>query len=139
MNNILKTSVFAKVGVPKLKYFLDLTSLKHKLTSGNIANVSTPGYKSKDINFQLELRKAGEGKSGLAGAITHSRHIPLGQAKENSFDVIESKEPMINGTSNVNIDKEIASMAMNQLNFSIGARMMQNKFRSLRKAISGRI
>ena len=139
MNNILKTAIFDKVGIPKLKSFLDLTSLKHKLTSGNIANVSTPGYKSRSINFQLELSKAGQGKSALAGVITNSKHIELGQAKGNSFEVLKSKEPMINGTSNVNIDKEIASMAMNQLNFSIGARMMQNKFNSLRKAISGRI
>lgn len=139
MNNILKTAVFDKVGIPKLKSFLDLTSLKHKLTAGNIANVATPGYKSRHINFQLELRKAGEGKSGLTGMMTNSKHLELGHAKGNSFEVIKSKEPLINGTSNVNIDKEIASMAMNQLNFSIGARMMQNKFNSLRKAISGRI
>ena len=34
---------------------MDLLSARQKLVASNIANVDTPGYKTKDIDFQFEF------------------------------------------------------------------------------------
>lgn len=114
--------------------FLDLASLRHKLISGNIANVSTPNYKSKDINFHAELKKAVGKTKHLAGVVTHENHIPLGRSSDRGPKVLD-KEGGHNGLNKVDIDREVADMAQNQIYFSIGAKLLQNKFDGLRRAI----
>ena len=47
----LSKMIFDKIGVPNFRKYLSLGSFRHKLISGNMANLSTPGYKSEDIDF----------------------------------------------------------------------------------------
>ena len=79
MENKLTQFVFEKLGVPTYRKFLDLASIRHKLISGNVANVSTPGYRSRDIDFQQEFARATSKDGHLSGAVTNQAHIPLGQ------------------------------------------------------------
>ncbi len=82
MSDILKKAVFEKSGIPLMQKFLDMASFRHKIISGNIANVSTPKYESKDIDFESELKKAVDDKRHIQGVTTDPAHIPLGQNKD---------------------------------------------------------
>jgi flagellar basal-body rod protein FlgB len=135
MPDLIKKAVFDKVGVPIMQKALDMAALRHKLISGNLANVSTPKYKSKDIDFQGELKRAVGDKSHLAGALTHRSHIPLGKSKDREPEIIENKSNDDNGINNVNADVEVANMAQNQIYYSIAATLLQKKFEGLRTAI----
>ncbi len=135
MSNLLEKAVFGKIGVPLMTKFLDLSSLRHKLTAGNIANVSTPGYKSKDIDFHGELKKAIGDKKHLAGELTHKKHIPLGRSAFKNPEIIVNKRGSSNGINNVDIDREVANMAQNQIYYTIGAKLLAKKFDGLRNAI----
>ena len=117
--------------------YLDLTSVRHKLIGGNIANSSTPGYRSKDINFQDEFNKATGQEKSVKGFTTDNQHIPLGQHRNRPPEVDEIKvhEGDLNS---VDIDKEISSLAQNELTFNIGARLIKMKFDGLRKAITSK-
>jgi flagellar basal-body rod protein FlgB len=42
----------AGVGIER---YMNLVSARQKLVASNIANADTPGYKTKDIDFQTEL------------------------------------------------------------------------------------
>ncbi len=137
MSNKIANLIFEKSGVPKLEKYLNLASLKHKLTSGNIANSSTPGYRSRSINFQEEYSKLTNDKSRLSGAITDNNHIPLGQHK-NSPAKINQVKVQEGDLNSVDIDHEIADMAQNELLFSIGARLLQQKFQGIKKAITSK-
>jgi len=55
--NIVFNSVIAKTGLPTLKRVLDLSSLRQKVTAGNIANAQTPGYRPREVDFEGELKK----------------------------------------------------------------------------------
>ena len=68
MENKLTNFLFDGVGVPTYQKFLDLASIRHKLISGNVANVSTPGYKARDIDFDSEFERATKSGSNLAGS-----------------------------------------------------------------------
>lgn len=138
MSNMLEKMVFGKIGVPMMTKFLDLSSLRHKLIAGNIANVSTPGYRSKDIDFHGELKKVIGKKDHIVGKMTHEKHIPLGKSKLQPPEIIENKTRGGNGINNVDIDKEVANMAQNQIYYSIGAKLMARKFQGLKNAIKSK-
>ena len=137
MTNKIANFLFAKTQVPRLEKYLDLSAKRHKLVSSNIANVSTPGYKSRDIDFQEEFNKATQKTNRLSGETTHSNHIPLGQHKDRAPEVKEAR--VENGEMNsVDIDREVSNMAQNELLFAVGSRLLQRNFESLRKAITSK-
>jgi flagellar basal-body rod protein FlgB len=39
----------------RLERYMDRLSLRQNLTATNIANADTPGYKTRDVDFQSEL------------------------------------------------------------------------------------
>src|SRR5437879_5361250 len=41
-----------------IERYLDLLSARQKLVASNIANADTPGYKTRDLDFQSEYRSA---------------------------------------------------------------------------------
>ena len=137
MESKLSNFLFKATGVDRARQFLDLSSLRHKLIAGNVANVSTPGYQSQDIDFKSELAKLSNQTSSISGSVTHQSHIPLGQHP--------GRLPEINGTkvtrgdlNSVDIDIEVPKMAQNELEFTVGARLLQMKFEGLRKVIVSR-
>jgi flagellar basal-body rod protein FlgB len=138
MSDLIDKLVFNKVGVPLMQSFLDLSSTRQKLVAGNIANVATPGYKSKDIDFHGELKKIVGRSKHLEGTLTHPAHIPLGQSKEKGPEIIQPDTDYDNGVSNVDIDKEVADMAQNQIYYSAGARLLAGKFQGLKNAIKSK-
>ena len=38
---------------------MDRVSLRQSVLAGNLANINTPGYKRRDVDFAIELEKAG--------------------------------------------------------------------------------
>lgn len=137
MDNKISQFVFEKMGVPAYRTYLNLAAFKQKLVSGNIANVSTPGYEAKQMDFQKEFEQAADKGSGIAGAVTNERHIPLGRHPEKPPRVYTSR---VEGSqlNSVDIDKEVTSMAQNELRFTIAARVLKNKFDGMRKAITSK-
>jgi len=137
MNNILTKYVFDRIGVPNSGKFLDLAAYQNKIISGNVANVSTPGYKAGSIDFKSEFAKMTGQTKHLSGKLTNGNHIPLGRHEARAPEV--HKDAIPQGEMNsVDIDREMASLAKNELLFTIGARMLQKKFAGLRKAITSR-
>lgn len=79
MINKLQNFLFIKSGVPKLENYLNLTALRHKLKAGNVANVATPGYKSRDISFEEKFKRLNRATQKLKGELTNPAHIAQGQ------------------------------------------------------------
>jgi len=138
MSNMIKNIVFDKSGFPLLEKFLNISSLRNKLISGNIANVSTPGFRSSDVDFHGELKKAVGNKDGVRVTLTHPAHIQSPRSSGGTPKIRVNKSKESNGVNNVNIDKEMANLAQNQIYYSIGARLLANKFTALRGAIKSK-
>lgn len=98
-----------------LERYMDLLSARQKLVVSNIANADTPGYKTRDIDFQGEFRNA----------IDASRPQPA--------DVSGLKTR--NDGNNVNIDRESRLLAENDLRFSIASNLLRSRLKILRSAI----
>jgi len=54
----------------KLEQYMDLLGARQKLVASNIANADTPGYKTRDIDFQTEFANAA---AGLAPNVIEAR------------------------------------------------------------------
>ena len=57
---------------------LDAGMLRSKLIADNISNVSTPGFKRNEVEFENELKQAMD-KTHLRGVRSNEKHIPLGR------------------------------------------------------------
>lgn len=93
---------------------------RQNIISSNIANINTPGYKTKDIAFESELQKV-QNKTDLKLATTHASHIPFEQndLKPSGAKVYEVQGLQEqNDGNNVNLDREMSEMSKNQIAFN---------------------
>lgn len=98
-----------------LERYLDLLSLRQKLTASNIANADTPGYRTRDIDFQSEFRAV---MSGLSPSVRE----------------VEGLETKHDG-NNVSVDRESRLLAENGIRFQAAAAMLKLEMRQVRTAI----
>ncbi|MBW1720692.1 MAG: flagellar basal body rod protein FlgB [Deltaproteobacteria bacterium] len=120
---------------------LDFRSANHNVISSNLANIDTPGFRPKEISFSEALKREVE-KTGLPLRKTDPNHFSHFTGSldpgERVYTVRTSKKP-VTGTSQINIDREMAKMVENNLLFEASARLLAKKFEALKLAIeSGR-
>lgn len=125
-------SIFQKTPIELMGKVLDISSIRQRIIAGNIANVLTPGYRAKDVNFEESLAQAVK-KSGLPGRIEHPRHMPLGRA-----DGEAPSTAVFDKGEKPDIEKEMANSAENQLLYQTAVKIIAGNFRSLRSVIRGR-
>jgi len=100
----------------RLEQYMDLLSARQKLVASNIANADTPGYKTKDIDFQNEFLNA-------AAQIAPHTVEARGLAARNDGN-------------NVSIDREARLLAENDLRFNIATNLLRGQIRTAREAIN---
>ena len=137
MGNVIKPSMWDKVGVTQFSKLLDLAAYRHKLISGNVANVETPDYASRDIDFKEEMDKALGTGITLPMKTTTFKHLG-NTGTDQDIKVKEHGPESDEDFNGVDIDTEVTNLAINQMRYTIGARLLQKKMDFLRKAIQGR-
>lgn len=115
---------------------MHVTSTSQKLTAANVANIAVPGYQSKSIDFREEMQKA-LGKEKLQLETTNERHMPPSNTPQSIEVIADVSDTNTSGVNNVDIDKEMATLAENQILYSFGSRMLSRKFNMLKTVIKG--
>lgn len=118
-----------------LKLALDGASLKHEVISNNIANVNTPGYKRKVVDFESVLKdKLTENTFKLY--TTNNKHI-RGDRKDNcEFSIKENKSYLVRRDGNsVNIDVEIAERTKNEIYYNAVITQLSRQFEAINLVI----
>ena len=105
---------------------LDIAKKRHGLITGNIANLDTPGYRTKDIDFKDALKDALEGTS-VDLFRTDPRHLG---------SMMSYPEPSSSGTDSIDIDKEMSKLAENNLRYRTGVEVLLRKLSKLKYAIT---
>ncbi|MFG6148921.1 flagellar basal body rod protein FlgB [Halobacillus sp. B23F22_1] len=118
-----------------LENSLNFSTKKNAAISDNIANVDTPGYKSKDVVFKEIL--AGE-MNGLQANRTNEKHLPFSTADNSQVKMIRKEGTTYNHNgNNVDIDKEMNDLAKNQIQYQALVDRLSGKFNSLESVIKG--
>jgi len=104
-----------------LSHYLDLVAYRQMLISSNVANVDTPGYRTRDINFAAELRRA-------------EAHL----MRENTGPWVRKVPGLIERPdgNNVSLEREGLALAQTQLQFRIAVQLLRAEFRRLLTAIN---
>jgi flagellar basal-body rod protein FlgB len=94
---------------------MDLLSARQKVVASNIANADTPGYKTKDIDFQSEFRSA------------------FGGGSPASFEVAGLQ--VKNDGNNVSLDRESRLLTENDMRFNLASNLLRSEVQSIRAAL----
>jgi flagellar basal-body rod protein FlgB len=119
-----------------IERLMDLSAERQRLLSSNLANLDTPGYRARDLDFEAALSEALGKPGGFELARTDPRHVS-GSGAPQRPQIVESADPARRDGNNVNLDREMAKMAETSLLFQAGGTIAQLKLRSLRNVITG--
>ena len=121
-----------------MKKSLDFNSQRHMLISSNLSNAETPDYKAQDIDFGSQLRSVLNTDGKVSMSSTNSKHIgPSSEGIKNlEADVFEEIDAAKSNGNNVNVDKEMAKLAENQIKYNATVALMMKRASTIKAAIS---
>jgi flagellar basal-body rod protein FlgB len=108
---------------------------RQAVAASNLANLDTPGYRSREITFaeslDSELQTAGTLK------ITDSRHLPGASARPGGGQAGEAEGLATRRDgNNVQLDRELLALGRSAGDFNAAQTMLAAKFRLVRYAIN---
>ncbi len=111
---------------------------RQNVVMSNVANVKTPGYKPRVLEFEDQLQAALNLDSKGKLSRTHERHIPAGfDANGFSAEWDEELKPrIVHGEDRVNLDKEMSLMAKTSLQYNAMSTVIKSNFDGLRNIIT---
>jgi len=104
-----------------LAHFLDLSTYRESLISSNLANIDTPGYRTRDINFRQELDRAG------VAEMQYATFNPLAKQVRGLTERPDG--------NNVSLEHETLLLAETQMKFNIGVQVLRSEFHRIASAI----
>lgn len=121
--------------ISSLEKGLDFSAVKQKTIAQNIANVDTPNYKAKSVSFGEYFSNAKQ--STISAHRTQEKHINF-QTKTGSPGVFDYANYRYNHNGNgVDMDKEQANLATNQIYYNALIDRMSGKLNTLQTVIKG--
>jgi flagellar basal-body rod protein FlgB len=110
---------------------LDGISARHSAISDNIANVNTPGYKRKRVDFEDALRRHVERRSNpCSGTLCSSE--PFVPTMSRDTDTMGRADG-----NNVDIEREMVELSDNALRYEVLSQYVGGTFTGLKAAING--
>lgn len=110
-----------------LERVLDLSAYRHQVITTNLANVDTPGYRTRDVrsfNGEIEQAMAGEDSPFAEMSFTPVAHEISG--------LLERPDG-----NNVSVERESLLLAQNQLRFQVAVQFLKAEFHRMSSAING--
>jgi flagellar basal-body rod protein FlgB len=159
------STLFANSSVPVLEQVVHFTEARHGVLAGNIANLDTPGYKTRDLSpemFQAKLKEAVEasrlqpqsqdsgygqynyvGPNGTIQNIDASPALPQMKNVDRNlaaFDKVKDSYKAIlrHDGVDVSVENQVNEIVKNQTEHNLAAGILASQFRLLRAAISER-
>ena len=148
------STLFGTTSVPLLEQVVNFTEARHGVLAGNIANLDTPGYTTRDLSpelFQKKLQEAVQASQsapaptygyGQYGNSAFQSADPVGRVDRNfnAFEQVKDsyKSILRHDGVNVSMENQINQMVKNQQEHNMAVGILSNQFRLLRAAISER-
>jgi len=116
--------------VEALSRFLDVNVARHKLIASNMANVDTPGYHTRDLDFHAELARArlGNEAGDEYGGLSYASYAPVARPVRGLLERPDG--------NNVSVERESLLLAETQMKFSLGVQLLKDEFHTISQAIN---
>ena len=132
----MSLSMFNATAIPALEEVLNFTERRHSVLASNIANLDTPGYRSRDISpeiFESRLKEALESQASSVSDGGLTPEVDFSQVRD------ATRQILFHDGSDVGLEHQITEMAKNHGRFNMALTIMTNQFRLLQAAISERV
>lgn len=113
---------------------LNVRSQRMEILAGNLANANTPGYKAKDIDFQMALKRANSGQKGLS--ITHQKHIDTSPSFSPETKYRVPDQPDTGDGNTVDVQVERNNFLESSMRFEASLMFLNGRFSGMKKALS---
>lgn len=129
----------------RLEQSLDVRLVEHNVLAGNVANADTPGFRPKELDFTQAMAAAQQVSVTDGMAATDARHMDAaggaidGSRATNAATMMihqgGGSSPSIDGNE-VDIDRMMAGLAENGLQYGASAKAAGKKLAILRYVVS---
>jgi flagellar basal-body rod protein FlgB len=142
------SSTFDAGSLPVLEQVINFTQARHGVLAGNIANLNTPGYKTRDLSpqlFQDRLRQAIEARNEPPVSPTQAMSTGLAPSPQshsvNEFEAVDDalRGILYHDETDISLEKQVAEIAKNQQEHNLAINLMAFQFRLLRASVTERV
>lgn len=127
--------------IPVLEQVVNFAQTRHSVLAGNIANIDTPGYRTRDLSPELfagRMKQAIEQRDSLQqtisfGDVNKLRGNPFTDVRKDMNSILYHDE------TNVGIEQQVAEISKNQMQHNVALSIMTSQFRLLEAAVSERV
>ncbi|MGD8191008.1 flagellar basal body rod protein FlgB [Brevibacillus ginsengisoli] len=124
-----------------LERALDVSTLRQRTISNNIANIDTPYFKSKQVVFEEMLQNEMNGEGPKLGAYTtDSKHIPFGRVQGTipNAQIVSNPQAFVQNNGNdVDLEYEMNQEAKNQIWYNGLVQLTSGYFSKMKSVIDG--
>lgn len=132
--------------LPVLEQAVNFAQARHGVLAGNIANIDTPGYKTRDLSpdlFQASLRRAIE-KRDLQPTQELSPGVVSPRDRSDqleAFDEVKqsTKHILYHDQSDVSLESQVTELAKNQGMHNMAISLLTHQFHLLEAAVTERV
>ena len=120
--------------IEALSRFLDVDVARYKLIGANMANLDTPGYRTRDLDFRAELARASAQEAGNGGgSFAYASHSSVTYAP-----VVRRVRGLLERPdgNNVSVERESLLLAETQMKYSLGVQLVKDEFHTVSQAIN---
>ncbi len=110
---------------------LNVSSLRQKILSNNLANANTPNFRRSDVDFAAVFAQV----NSIPVEITHKNHINIKGNNNQSHIKQDKSNLMRNDGNNVDVDREMMFLLENQLHYQAMADVVSRNLSMLRSVI----
>ncbi|GAC43121.1 flagellar basal body rod protein FlgB [Paenibacillus popilliae] len=132
-------NLLSGVHMQRLEGAMQASTARQNAINANVANVDTPYYKRSEVQFESLLRDQMTGGT-LVGHRTDSRHFYIGPSNGVPAPQVVQDENTVmgNNLNNVDIDREMALQAENQLKYYTLIQQLNHNINMLRTGMDVR-
>jgi len=117
--------------------YMNRLSKRQQVIASNVANIDTPGYKTKDISFHATMEELLSDNS-IPLKTSRPEHIGMDELvfTPGEPEVFEVQGlPVRSDSNNVDVDKEMLKLGETSFGYSIMTQLLRSKFRTISSSI----
>ena len=114
-----------------LSRFLDVDVARYQLIATNLANIDTPGYRTRDLDFRAELSRAASADSNPEGGLSLASSSSSSPIPHQVRGLMERPDG-----NNVSVERETLLLAETQMKFNLGVQLLKEQFHLISAAIN---
>jgi len=129
--SMISRSMIDSAMTEALGRFLDVDVSRYKRIATNLANIDTPGYRTRDLDFRSELRRAaahGAVDDGDGEHLNYASYLPVARQVRGLLERPDG--------NNVSVERESLLLAEAQMKFNLGIQLLKDEFHGISMAIN---